>query len=96
MPATIEDTWGGGSWNGREYLSLVLDIHSNLQDQVPLIVTNEAIYVDLASLENSVGKVADNDIFIHPDYDDQEQSLSISLHCRKLYGLLYSICCGQF
>jgi hypothetical protein len=59
----------------------VLDIASNLQDQVPPRVKNEAIYVDFASLEDSVGKVAYNDIFIHPDYDDQGHHYRYRYRC---------------
>ncbi|KAM3579667.1 hypothetical protein VKS41_007754 [Umbelopsis sp. WA50703] len=43
---------------GEDYLSLVLDIDSNLQDQVPPIAAHDFILVDFASIENGIGKVA--------------------------------------
>jgi len=58
MPRTINDFW-----EGKDYLSLVLDIDSSLQDQVPPVVNNELIYVDFASMEKGIGKVAHNHLF---------------------------------
>lgn len=82
MPATIEDTWDGRTLDGREYLSLVLDIDSSLQDQVPPMIVNDDIHVDFASLKNSVGKVAYNHIFINPDCALEDDVVEHDHHYR--------------